>query len=422
MIMVAVILAVIGAGIFAVGSIKGWFSDKESSLAAAEDVTGIVTVERGGASFELKDGDVLQAGDKIKTNEKAGIVINSGGNTYELAESSSAELDAEDKKVLSMELAEGEVFVVLDKGESFGRLVVQDTSVTAGGTVFSVNAQTGSMGVNVFEGKVKAVKGDNNAEAEAGQTLSAVGSEMTVASLDARFLNRFNIDKAIAAGKTHDLCFSEEELNKVIEEREAEAAEPEEETSEENQTDNKPDKDSSQGSKTPASSDNTGDKEQGNKGDGGSKDPGSSGSSSGSEPEYDYSCTIEIRCDTILNNMDNLDPSKKGYVPSNGTILKRTTVGFNNGETVFDVLKRICSSKGIQMEASWTLAYGSSYVEGINNLYELDCGPQSGWMYKVNGWFPNYGASSYKLKDGDVIVWLYTCEGLGADVGGSVNW
>ena len=38
-------------------------------------------------------------------------------------------------------------------------------------------------------------------------------------------------------------------------------------------------------------------------------------------------------------------------------------------------------------------------------------------MYKVNGWFPNYGCSSYKLEDGDTIVWCYTCKGLGTDVG-----
>ena len=58
--------------------------------------------------------------------------------------------------------------------------------------------------------------------------------------------------------------------------------------------------------------------------------------------------------------------------------------------------------------------YGSYYIEGINNLYEFDCGNQSGWMYKVNGWFPNYGCSSYNLKDGDSIVWAFTCNGLGS--------
>ena len=57
-----------------------------------------------------------------------------------------------------------------------------------------------------------------------------------------------------------------------------------------------------------------------------------------------------------------------------------------------------------------------SPVEGINQLYELDCGKNSGWMYSVNGTFPNYGASAYKPKDGDVILWVYTCD-LGNDVG-----
>ena len=65
-----------------------------------------------------------------------------------------------------------------------------------------------------------------------------------------------------------------------------------------------------------------------------------------------------------------------------------------------------------QLEYSYTPMYGSYYVEGINHLYEFDCGSQSGWMYKVNGWFPNYGCSSYKLKDGDAIVWSYTCTGM----------
>ena len=129
------------------------------------------------------------------------------------------------------------------------------------------------------------------------------------------------------------------------------------------------------------------------------------------------SCTISISCGTILNNMDMCRESKKGYVPSNGTILSTTTVTFEEGETVYDVLQRVCRDKGIQMDASWTAAYNSAYVKGIGNLYEFDVGEGSGWMYKVNGWFPNYGCSSYDLQDGDTICWVYTCD-LGDDVGG----
>ncbi len=128
-------------------------------------------------------------------------------------------------------------------------------------------------------------------------------------------------------------------------------------------------------------------------------------------------CTISINCKTILDNMDNLKAGKESQVPSSGVILKTTTVTFEDGESVLDVLIRICKSKGIHMEYDGSTQYGSAYIRGIHNLYEFDCGPESGWMYKVNGWFPNYGCSNYKLKDGDSVVWAYTCNGLGADLG-----
>ena len=49
------------------------------------------------------------------------------------------------------------------------------------------------------------------------------------------------------------------------------------------------------------------------------------------------------------------------------------------------------------------------YVAGIDGLYEFDCGKNSGWMYRVNGKFPNYMAGKCKLHDGDKVEWLYTC-------------
>ena len=129
-----------------------------------------------------------------------------------------------------------------------------------------------------------------------------------------------------------------------------------------------------------------------------------------------YTCTFSISCRTILDNMDLCEESKQGIVPSDGTILPTTTVTFSEGESVFDVLQRICSSNGIHMEYSRTPKYNSAYVEGIANLYEFDVGSLSGWMYKVNGWFPNYGCSRYQLQDGDTVCWVYTCD-LGGDVG-----
>ena len=136
------------------------------------------------------------------------------------------------------------------------------------------------------------------------------------------------------------------------------------------------------------------------------------------DTEKTYTCTFSIECSTILNNLDDLDPDKLEMVPSGGTILSTTTVTFYEGESVFDVLQRLCRDQGIHMESSWTPIYNSAYVEGIHNLYEFDCGSLSGWMYRVNGWYPNYGCSRYVLQQGDVVEWRYTCD-LGHDVGGA---
>lgn len=137
-------------------------------------------------------------------------------------------------------------------------------------------------------------------------------------------------------------------------------------------------------------------------------------------PKKTYSCTISIGCSTIFDNLELLRPEKKDYVPDDGVILGTVTATFEEGDTVFEVLKSVCRDYGIQLEYSWTPMYGSYYIEEIHNLYEFDCGDGSGWMYSVNGWFPNYGCSSYELKQGDVIKWLYTCD-LGADVGSEMH-
>ena len=127
-------------------------------------------------------------------------------------------------------------------------------------------------------------------------------------------------------------------------------------------------------------------------------------------------CTIEISCKTILSNRDELDPAKKDYVPANGEILKKTTVYFDDEITVFDILKQVCKENKIHLEYRFTPAYNSYYIEGIHQLYEFDCGDNSGWMYSVNGVFPNKGCNMYTVRNGDNIKLLYTCD-LGGDLG-----
>ena len=143
-------------------------------------------------------------------------------------------------------------------------------------------------------------------------------------------------------------------------------------------------------------------------------------------------CTIEIECKTILSNLGNLRPEKKAFLPKDGFILKETTVSVAEDSTVFDVLKLVCKQNtcpekctycrksGIQLEYVYTPGYDSEYIRGIHQLYEKDCGTQSGWMYSVNGVFPNYGVNKYTVKNGDNIKLLYTCD-LGEDVGNSFS-
>ena len=134
------------------------------------------------------------------------------------------------------------------------------------------------------------------------------------------------------------------------------------------------------------------------------------------DTDTSLTCTISISCATILDNMELCAENKRPLVPSDGVILPTTSMTFSEGESVYDVLQRVCQDHGIHMESSWTPMYNSAYIEGINNLYEFDVGEESGWMYKVNGWFPNYGCSRYQVQSGDTICFVYTCD-LGKDVG-----
>lgn len=148
----------------------------------------------------------------------------------------------------------------------------------------------------------------------------------------------------------------------------------------------------------------------------GSSQGAPSGGSSASTPQTS-TVTVSIVCTTLLDKLDQVDDNLRPYIPQNGVILPPTKVEIQEGESAFEVLKRVTRSHRIQMEFQSQSGYGSAYIEGIGHLYEKQVGSGSGWMYKVNGTFPNYGCSQYPLKDGDTLVWCYTCD-FGKDVGG----
>ena len=143
----------------------------------------------------------------------------------------------------------------------------------------------------------------------------------------------------------------------------------------------------------------------------------------------DY-CTVKIECTTIYDNLPKLKSGKQSFLPTSGVIIDDEKVELNGGESAFDVIKKTCEenvctdnckyckANGVQIEYTYTPAFNNYYIEGIHQIYEKDCGTQSGWMFSVNGEFPDVGTSSYEVSSGDVIVLSFTCN-MGEDIGNS---
>ncbi len=117
--------------------------------------------------------------------------------------------------------------------------------------------------------------------------------------------------------------------------------------------------------------------------------------------------TMTIRCDTIVGKSDS------EYIPDDGIILAVTEFDIAEGETAYDILVEAAQKYNIQMENKGSAEM--AYIAGLNYLYAFDFGDLSGWVYHVNGVQVSQGCGEYKLKDGDVIEWHYTCN-LGKDI------
>lgn len=126
-------------------------------------------------------------------------------------------------------------------------------------------------------------------------------------------------------------------------------------------------------------------------------------------------CLLSVRCDTILSNLSRLKKGKENFVPENGIIFEEKEVVFTEGESVFDVLLREMRNNKIHMEFCENSIYKTTYIEGINNIYEFDCGELSGWTYLVNGKTMNVGCSKSLVNNGDRIEWVFTCD-MGRDI------
>lgn len=463
--MVLAIVLLLALGIGAVGHIQGWFDADNGDAARLTNIRGIVRLARDGAAFDVKEDTVLRDSDTVTCVMGATADVLIGDTTITLGEN--GQLRVLSPEASDFQLLAGEAFV---RARDTVSITLDQTPLTFSDAAAALSVRAGAWSVSVFSGKVD--------DAAAGQKIEQVGTQRAIQTLSIDSLNNFTIQALRAAQEDWAMCFTNADLDDLAARRQAETqallqqgtqtlpAEHSQPTTPTEEgtlpTETAPDSTTPTDTVAPSSeptqpeattptTDTTPTTEPTDHTQPGTHpttpteprpqtqetqpqtqtepprqtEPTQPPTEPPTEaptqpPEPERFCTLTIRCDTILSNMDNLNPAKAGYVPSDGYILYPTEIPLEEGDTAFDVLQRACDTCGIQLEYSWTPMYNSYYVEGIGNLYEFDCGSQSGWMYKVNGWFPNYGCSSYTLSEGDNIVFCYTCNGLGADVGGGV--
>lgn len=124
-----------------------------------------------------------------------------------------------------------------------------------------------------------------------------------------------------------------------------------------------------------------------------------------------------------------LGPARGIYLnPAKGSSANAYSEGwgldrFENGPTALHILLKVLTDQGFSrcdpdnpvdgpkefdvQDYGWSL-----YVAMVGGDREFDQGNMSGWLYRVNGWLPNYGSQAYNLEDGDEVVWYYSATGF----------
>ena len=114
--------------------------------------------------------------------------------------------------------------------------------------------------------------------------------------------------------------------------------------------------------------------------------------------------TLSVNCATIADELGG----KYEIIPETELVLLE-------GESVFDILERVLAYNKVTFDYDGNFET-DIYITGIDDIYEMDYGGMSGWMYLVNGENPDVGCGAYIPQDGDVIEWKYTLE-MGHDLG-----
>lgn len=91
------------------------------------------------------------------------------------------------------------------------------------------------------------------------------------------------------------------------------------------------------------------------------------------------------------------------------TWIPTTSFTVKEGSTVYHVFKAAMAQFGLTAVGA-EAGYVSSITKDGVTLGEFDKGPDSGWLYTVNGKLPTVGLTSYSVSNGDSILFYYTTD------------
>lgn len=132
-----------------------------------------------------------------------------------------------------------------------------------------------------------------------------------------------------------------------------------------------------------------------------------------SAPESDITVTVLAECAAALDNMESIDErvNTADVIPADGVVIAYCEVSLPEDATAYEALTLAARQQKVRVDGSGTV-YGV-YVSAIGHIAEFGFGDMSGWLYSVNGDYPEVSCGEYRLHDGDAVEFHYTC-GYGA--------
>ncbi|MDR0904949.1 MAG: bacterial Ig-like domain-containing protein, partial [Oscillospiraceae bacterium] len=120
--------------------------------------------------------------------------------------------------------------------------------------------------------------------------------------------------------------------------------------------------------------------------------------------------TITVKFTLLGDTLHDSDTDGKVHTLENGNLttwIAQKSIAVDLNATVKDVLEQALTAAGY----SWSNPSGN-YIESITRngvtLEEFTNGPNSGWMYRINGVHSLLGVNEQFLENGDEIVFHYT--------------